>query len=375
MTNAHIISNYDTNLFKERLFPWYKSSDESIKTSSKSNGIIFKINNDYFVLTTGFQIRDSITNYLLLDDKMIKLNIHSISNEFNLALLKIIDYLPTKYYTIQDFEIKLNKNVIINGTRNKLNQIVIDKLINVHIPHNLFTIYKFNSDVKVGTPIFHSKKIQGIVSEQKDNKLIAIPSKVICRYLSEIMLDNKFEICSLYFEHNIVNGEYIVVDTRKINYNIGAIYDRNNFFKYDIILDVDGNPLINGKVNDPSIELDLPLKTYIMLNYYPGGVINFLVKRNERTKNIIVNLRSINTILSIPYKNTIDTKYRKVNGIIYVELDENIIRYYFKNKVKIDKIMDLFLTANIRNNRKIYYAAINDELQISNNLFSKINIK
>lgn len=403
-----IISYYDFKLYENKLFPWLNEKSNQVSktehsslestyvsngtptkwdSSSISGGTIIKIGNNYYVLTTATQIRDSIINYLLFKNKQINLEIYTLTNEFNLALLKIINHIPEKYITIHDFNIRLiddvkgylytNIDQKNKQIKCKLCEIIIDKLINIHIPDNVFIQYNISSDINIkkGSIIVNSnKKINGIVYEQTDDIIYAIPSKVICRFLQEMSIDNRFEICSLYFDHIIINNELMVTNTNKINYNTSVTPNLlqneiiptryNNFRKNDVILEIDNTSLKNGKVYDQSIGINLPLKTYIMLNYFMGMHINFKIMRIKDdiyiTKNIMVNIRPASSIFLIPYKNSFQTKYYIVDNKIYIELDENIIRYFIKQKINIDDIMNIFMKHNIRNDvTKKCYGLIN----------------
>ncbi|AYV79549.1 MAG: hypothetical protein Faunusvirus21_13 [Faunusvirus sp.] len=388
-------STYGGSEYLDKLLPWEKDRTKlelfgkniDVKIQSdlhkKTDCVMIEHGDKLYVLSNALNIRHNKEFKLNIDDKFIQLNKIAISTEFDLSLFecKIDD--KTLYNSLKEDAIRIelfDYNVVHKScfvdildantkkstiTEYPIKAVVIDKVICHHIPESVFINIESVKKVAGGQIVCSDKhKIIGMTSTvPTDNVINIIPSKVIKRFLDECFECGEFNgICSVYCKLN-TKDETVVVDALNINYNrySKSAIKHSNLKDGDIILKINDLDINKGHVLDIDMNINIPLKTYIMINHYYGHEMHFTIKRKSNRHDIYINTRPINTVSIIPFNNLVDTKYITIDKQTYIELDHNIINYLLSNEIELDdNIMETFFINNYSDNKKRYIVAIGD---------------
>lgn len=214
-------------------------------------------------------------------------------------------------------------------------------------------------------------EIIGMVSDiiTKTMILNIIPSFVILRFLNEFVKTGSFKglcsimakltICDIDMNNTNINA-ICIEDNYNINYNRDEYNSKNiigaRLKKNDIIIKVnEKNINKNGMIYCSKLGYIL-LTTYIAMHYQCNDLIKLMiVRKNDRglfdKKNIKIRSRPIRTTKYIPIVH--NNNYLELNGLIFVELNEELIEMNINNGIILKGLYINFYHNNpYRNNNK-----------------------
>jgi hypothetical protein len=193
-----------------------------------------------------------------------------------------------------------------------------------------------------------NNKIIGMVKSYNEIKRIVcvIPIYLIIELLSKNVLKKQYEIVNIPINGSI-NDVYDPIANKMINglfinhlYNINyKRKNKNKLVKSDIITSINGLQLNkNGCVYCEQLDKYIPYDTYIAINCSVNEPIKLKIYREKKKhKNSFhefdIYPETINNISVIPYMGS--NHIIKYNGIIFAELSEKLLKYYFDNGIKI----------------------------------------
>ncbi len=235
--------------------------------------------------------------------------------------------------------------------------------INVTVFDNNVDLDEFLDELSGSIVKNKSNEIVGIISKIfTDSKIISIiPTVSICRFFDEYKKNDTFygicniiakvKDCEIEINNNTQYGLQID-DNYDINYN-KCVFDNSilkttkirgqNLRNNDVICEIN-----NLKLNDENmvyckaIGMNVPVSTYIALNYMIGDMIEFVIYRpSSNIKRIKIKARPIKTAKYLPI--LYDKKYIDYNGLIFIELSEELIELYVNNGYYFDKVVDEYM--------------------------------
>ncbi|QKF93774.1 peptidase S1 Pa clan [Fadolivirus algeromassiliense] len=398
------------------------------KIKNVNIGNLLTINNNTYVITCFHCIKNTMEQYIIINDKKYKCKTKYISDELELACLEVIGFHANENcFTVYDFDLNINhinhdvevlscdidtfckKNDII---KLKIDAKVIniidtgyDKLKSLNIPiiprYSLQLIKSFDDIYELsglsGSFIMYNEKIIGIISSIENSLLNVIPSNVIMRFINEIKLKSsfnglctivgKFQSCDFTKESSYekVYGQ-IIENTYNINYNnydynISKMIPCNTLKKSDIIIEINGMKLNNSfKLYDSKMDYYLDFRTYIALNFICGDKIPLKIMRstqkdpNDYTeRNIFIYARPLASLRYIPisFNNNLIT----IGGFTFIELSEDIINNYINIGVNIGiSFSEYYLKNPYRNDNEYIVVLLDiDKTMINNTLLENTN--
>lgn len=325
-----------------------------------SIGTCIKNNNNIYILACyhGIKNYEKILISKINSDKKIHVSCVSSIPEYDLALLKLNDIVDDYHfdscYTMDDFEIKLDKyDIVVYGLMvnisNKItanikkydcviDSIQIDSNISMLYPQMPYIIVDFKDfgteDYRgmSGSLCFHSGII-GMLTNAEGNKLMFLHSSIILKFLKNFINNEIKTICCIPFKSRICTiNERIYA--HNINNDYGIIYGKDRIKLKDKIIIKFNDIMIqkNGNIFDDALNIDIPINTYIAIHYNDTDDIPIKIIDCNECKTIKIKPYDINKIAKIPYSNA--NKYINYNGLILVELTESII-------IDLEKIMDI----------------------------------
>ena len=189
--------------------------------------------------------------------------------------------------------------------------------------------------------------IVGIISNiQMSTKMISVvPSVSIMRFLKEVELFDDFnglcdivstlKLCEITIEKNY--NALIVDNCFDINYynntqikltdTLGHTLKNN-----DIIYEIN-NHQFNSDGLVSSHKQNIPLSSYIALNYMTDDIIPLKIYRKYEPKDIKLKARPVKTMRYIPVVS--DKKYVEHCGLIFTEITEELLELYRNNGINI----------------------------------------
>lgn len=340
-------------------------------------GIIIKINENKFVLTCSHCVEYAKTINIYFDKKKYNATCVINARDLDIAILRIeldsnVQFIelnkqeipisnvgdPTKIYSKMITKKKKIKNKIYNGILNKK---YYDKQYSVNLPPTPF--YDTTIDIEIkninklksmsGSPVVNeSNDLIGLVSSILHNSsaITIVPIVCIMRVINEFTCNNIYSgLCNIPIMSNVIMiseeepayGLYII-NSYGINYNC---FEKKRSRRYknikngDIIVAI--NDLVineDGNVNCNKLNMKIPINTYIAIHYHKSTPIKISIYRKNKDddehKFIEINMltRSNNTMVYIP---KITSEYFEYNGMIFVELSEDIIENYYLNNKKL----------------------------------------
>lgn len=191
------------------------------------------------------------------------------------------------------------------------------------IPIIELEINNFSDDTNIlsisGSPVEYNNKLIGMVhSHNRDNNTIyVIPIYCITQILYNLLKNLTYKISSLFVD-NEFNAQTMVIK---------KVYGQSNkqLKKNDVVLKVNNQNLSNnGLIKCNQMDIMLPYDTYIML-HHKNEEIELEINRKNKIKTMLIPTMQLDSITKI--KNLDRTSF-KSNGIIFVELTEDLIHFY-----------------------------------------------
>jgi hypothetical protein len=429
-----IISAYGSN---DSTKLWNKSIKKS-NTVKNSVGTFITINDNLFVLTCYHCVQKSykIIMYYFLEDgtderlKSIELCIEIYSDEMDIVLLKPIDEIKNyKSVYINEFDQRLpkkkdkimlhcidikniiNENMFVQKKQNHccVNDIIFEECESINtplLPYVYLTIddntfYKqCNVEGLSGTLLTNNNgTISGMLINMTTSNMnmCMVPSVVLHRFFNEYLSTKRFvglcdivgkfipcEIINKYDNEHKPTYGLLINKTYDINYN-KILCSETDFFGFnpkinDVIIGING--LTFGEkytIFDKKYNEYFPFSTYIALNYKCDDIIelNILRSNKEKIKNkkIKVKSRPIWTMKYIKIKS--NTKFCNLNGLIFIEMNEEFIEICRNNEIILDNsIMKYLINEPYRDNNKTIVILVDiirddiveDDIQLYNSL-------
>lgn len=420
-----VIYGYHSNYFS-----WQDNTD---RTVYHTTGLIFEIENNYYVLTTRSHLiscKNIIMYHRYLRDNEIilrnDLRILFQSIEYNIIILvsenknsfdplesEIIsgDYdklaicpsyifptdsqgVPTKRSKYS--AIKTNMDLTSDTLKYEIDSLNVKYLLPFMESETFLPavfLYKYRIDDTsdmlgiIGSVIVNKKnQLIGIVSKSISNNLFVLPtillSKIVFDFANNLSNPDAYEgLCSLNICFDINNQSKIEISENNI------VKKENDTFilkKNDIINKIDGkNPYINNDivlVYDSKLGENIPIDIYFQLNSANGKEISLEIDRFGTIINLNI-VGSINrkelSLTNIPYFNPdLPIPFINLGGIIIVEFTHELLDIMFSNKIYIsNKLIDNFIHEGLLDNE---LEQINNMLLIidclDNNLAKKYNL-
>ena len=336
-----------------------------------SIGNFILIDNQIYILTCYHGIDNFITINIILQDKKYQVTYKAGFPEYDLALLKpdhINDIDIIGYYEITDINLvihecectlssyKLDLDVFhkkIKATsifyEISCNSFDIESPVSHSSPKMIYVsfpcetlISKDNIDISglSGSLLTEkqSNSIIGMIVSNIDGKIMALHSSMIYRFLSEYRdTQNVYGICDIPLKYKLHRGTVtnglIINDAYNIQYkknttsNVYEPLDTHTFEKNDIIIALNGQKIDeNGNIFCPNIQIQIPISTYIALNFYKDQKLTIAFIRKKKLEQIAISARLFDTMVKIPY-NT-NREYISFCGFIFTELTESILINY-----------------------------------------------
>ena len=406
--------------------PWKKTDKPVTDAYSYGIGIVINLKNDLYVLTCAHVILKStykLIMYRYTSNKLeeILLDVVCVADVLDLALLKLKTKSSATAVNLCDFDKSIlfdDDNIAslnalsyeLDKTKKKIIEQKYDcKVTNVKIQNIRYLnmpllpwieiIIKddiiYNSeklDGLSGSSIFINDKIIGIIScyELDPKKIILTPRILIHRFIREFITTNEYNgLCNIIA--STTNSE-IEINEKKYDgvqiendYNINYNYNkksymktRRNLKKNDVIYEInnkkfkeiDGNMLLY----DDNLSMNIPMSTYIALNYIVGDEIDLKIYRpSDTNKNLKINARSVKTTMYLPI--THNYSYHNCNGLIFVELSKYMIEHYIDQNIGLYNIIGkyIFETPYRNNNDKIIVLVDIIKNEMSDSIFTEMN--
>lgn len=333
---------------------WLNDNSYSI-TYNYSNGVQINIDNKYYILTTATQFKNSLYS-TLNDDKILE--IIYISYEFNLALIKHKKCNAINYMDLEINDFRGNKlryidvnNKVINHRCN-IQNINIQQLYNIHIGDIITVLYKtkHKHNILIGSYVYR-KSLIGLISLINNEYLTIIPNYIINKFISNY----------------IDNRKITTIPCKLMNNKIIDIYNSNNTLKKnDKIISINNNNVIDDMIYDKNIDINLPIQSYITLNYSSNDIINITVNRKKKIITIPYVLEYYNNYMYISYSyNYSNHKYKIEDDNIYIEVNDNILEQLYNYNYDVKKLMDKFVLNNY-NKKKCIIKLNKNKISICN---------
>ena len=300
----------------------------------------------------------SFSNPLTIND--LELTIPNINDKIKVLAMDTIDDEKNIFYKT-NISNWLVKNISIEQIHS--NNIPESVLIDIS-PDNLFESIIINYNGLSGSPCFNSNnKIIGLIGLEPTNKDIfddieinLFPSMIIYRVIKEYINNGMYNgVCTLYFDYikldevNRVNG----VNGIQVTNTYSILYEnsKSKLKKGDILLEVSDNKIDeNGNIYCPIVKYDIPIHTFIMLNYISNDIIDVNVKRGKQIKLLKIKAVPIWKYLYIPFLT--NNEFVKLNNMIFVEISEDIIEHYQSNNTNlIGPFINVHMNNKYRNNK------------------------
>ena len=320
------------------------------------NGKYSIVTNQLEVIITSDELDLVLLKPINFTDKIVSINLEKfnkvIPNRDSLANLYIRN---TKYKSKQ--QLVLDDRIY----KCKVNNIVLENQQSYNMPILPYILICVDDDKFYETDdiggisgsfvLDNNKNIVGIVSNIiiGTKNLSILPSVSICRFLEEFMKTDRFAgLCDIVGDLKLCEIEteekelmtVMVTDAVGINYNKN-ILDRtdsigNSLQDGDILYEVNGLEFDKkGKLYCDKIGMFIPLSTYIALEYISGDMIPLSIYRMNKdehnSKKIKLKARPICTMKYIPISSM--KRYYEYNGLIFMELTEEIIELYRNNSI------------------------------------------
>lgn len=324
-------------------------NNNSAKTVNKigSYTIIPYLNNIYYV-SHGILVKNAIDTIAFLEVsdgyENIKTKHIKTIDEFELGFGKIESDLDFQLDAQNYMEFKIpeigQQCIIINNIMTLGDDVEINdnnlechvknvKLVKLvrescpSIPIIELEIHNFSDETNIssisGSPVEHNNKLIGIVhSHNRDqNTIFVIPIYCVTQLLYNSLKNLAYKISS-FFADNEFNAQTIIIK---------KAYGRSDkqLKKNDIILKINNQNLSNnGLIKCNQMNIMLPYDTYIML-HNKNEEIELEINRKNKIKTMQIITTQLDSIAKI--KKSDRTSF-KSNGIIFVELTEDLIHFY-----------------------------------------------
>lgn len=329
---------------------WLTNKETNTSNYIFTNGILININNHMYILTTANVLKNYDKILLLYKNKEYNITLNFILHEFNLALFDCNNIINNLYNNIKWWEdIKLYEcNKIIHRNTKLIHyktidsNIIIEKKYNIHFPDILIISTKINTKNIINNGIMLcDKKIIGIISENNNNTIYGIPNYIINKFITLFSTNRYINLPNLYFDlnHNTIT-------------NLPKLNEYSNFKINDTIVKINDIIVSNGYIFDNNINLNIPLKMYIMMYFNINDTIKFVLKRNDKIITIDYKLEYYNNKLYIPYTNTDSKIFLRVNNDIYIKLYENVLEQLLLYNYDVNKLLNMFVFNNLNNKNK-----------------------
>jgi hypothetical protein len=342
--------------------PWLPCKKIYLKRSS---GIAIKMGDNIGVLTTlhGVQychdcvIVESNTKHVL--EKHIRID----APELDLTFISVPDL--TEYFVITDFaEIGIDQKKCIvheeiteslKNNRQKKNLLKatiishkLEKQMSLNYPmlqyfYIIFDDPDIYNDEQIkglsGTCVLSNDKIIGILLNilNESNNVSIIPTSMILMFLTHISENNSREPNNYYlmgvpFLYTV--GDTDLGDGKQSNILIVTKTYCSQIKNDDIISNINGLSFNkHGFINS----VNLPIDTWISMNNLKKMSLTLFrdVKKNDdyQKMDVIISSHLINTKIKIPISSKIE--YFIWSGLIFVELTENILKYYHDSGISL----------------------------------------
>jgi hypothetical protein len=344
---------------------WLDNKDDK----SLTIGIGFIVNN--LIITSGHVVENAsnICGIFINNNKSYKLNINTISYEFDIAILSFTDFdcpslipIPSDHFnTILPSEMDILRFFSLDHTEILCEYNILEWFINdisiEPIVYNINSILiNLSSDrmnkianykgLSGGPCIDSNNKICGMINLYKINEDIiqVIPMCVINRILNEYTRYNLLGgIISLYCEirNNIVVNNYLLIYKNSV---------KNN----DVLLSINNNDIDeNGYIMFDTIGIKVPIHIYIMLTTMINNYIHLKVIRRNNIKLLNIECVPLKKYLYIPISNNYDgnNNYVIIKNYIFIELSISLIEYYLNKGIRlIGSFISYHLNKKYRNN-------------------------
>lgn len=190
------------------------------------------------------------------------------------------------------------------------------------------------------------KEIVGIIShiQQLGNTLAIIPSCFILRFIKEFQGSGNFRgLCSIVGRGvpacitDPKKHGYMMLDTYSINYNYSPTSTSepslgDNLRNLDLITKIDEQTITeSGELYDECCSIQMPLETFIALNYFSDEMISLQLYRTVNGKNykrfrIKLKARPVSTTCYL--REIFDGRYLEIAGLIFIELSEDMLDFF-----------------------------------------------
>ena len=332
------------SVINDHLIPWKKYLETNRNQHPDEEliryqiGTIFNYNNNIKIVTPFF------VHVPYSDCKLIEIN---TLQGYKLKLVKYCYFSRIAIYefdctfdknnydilTLSDINFKLdtinNNDIIIKTIEDDIiisrnNNIVFKNIKNPNIYPLIWIESNINNEDKIipGTPVYDKTNILvGIVYNINDSFANIIPNITINKILSDDPLSN------IYFDYHETDNPSNIL--------INKIYSTSkNILIGDLICSVDDKPIKNGFVDFKTIDISIPLHTYLWYSTI-----------KEHTFDIIRNYNYLRTTFKteklldhIMPSNEIDTNYIIKDNMIFCELNLLLIEWLVQNEIKLKNI-------------------------------------
>jgi hypothetical protein len=372
-------STIQINFKGKSILSW---EDDDIETDGV--GFVIKYKEQLFVITAGHVVMHHGLITGIKNGKSCKLNLVVYSPEFDLGVLtsnNLLDLIDKPIIDIEKIIPAEKENVYFTNGLDLFNRFIVsdvslEQINSFNIPHNiLITIAHDESKCRYnifecsglsGSPCFVNDKLIGYISMMDPNckklELNVTPTVCITRVLDEYIDTNKWKgICMLYSK----------ISKNKVKKSYSIMYNKGDrLHTKDKIITINSLKVKDGMVYDRQIGDTVLLNTYIMMNYRAGDKINMEVIRNKVKISININAIPVNRYSIIPTLINYKNRFVCYNGMIFVELSEQLIQQYYllKDKQLVGSFNKIYHDIKYKNKKKRIIVMIDASEKIINQL-------
>ena len=340
---------------------------ENKETIKYSIGNLILIKDNIFVLSCYHGIKNHTEINMILHNTSYVLTCAAALPEYDLVLLKpnhIINCTDVSYYTINDIyrlieksyctipSLKLNifynrvdiVNILQNISYDSVQiespiSMISPKIVYISFPCNMLND-QINIKGLSGSLLLNKhNSIIGMVTSVIDEKIMVLHSSMIYRFLKEYAETCTINgICNIPMDYKVVcvnntNG-LMVLNAHSIQYKKSISSFDSNINHYhcmeqsDIIMGINNKQILsNGNIKCDILGIDIPIDTYIGLNFYTGQPINIALLHQTKKKYEIlkfsIDAKPLKSMVKISYD--INPEIMLLNGLVLSTLTENIL--------------------------------------------------